>query len=154
MANSFSTGIGRNVYDSSAWGPDKYTSSTGLGETAVRSSRPNLLVPTAPNTYVGEVFSGTPQFSEEFQKKLDAWNSKIGAKSSEEEATLVGPSRGVSNALTLGSLGLGALSFLDNKKTAGLQRQALRADITAAADQNQRRKDVRASWNSGWVGKG
>ena len=61
-----------------------------------------------------------------------------------------GPSEKVANYTALGGLGLGALSYLENRKTAKLQRESMRQDLATAREHNQRRRDNLASFNSGW----
>lgn len=61
-----------------------------------------------------------------------------------------GPSQKVANITALGGLGLGALSYLENRKTAKLQRESMRQDLATAREHNQRRRDNLASFNSGW----
>lgn len=61
-----------------------------------------------------------------------------------------GPSRTVANVAAVGGLGLGIAGYFDTKKTAKLQREALRQDITAARDHNARRAQLGASWDKAW----
>lgn len=61
-----------------------------------------------------------------------------------------GPSEKVANITALGGIGLGALSYLENRKTAKLQRESMRQDLATAREHNQRRRDNLASFNSGW----
>lgn len=62
--------------------------------------------------------------------------------------TTQGPSETMANLQVAGNIGLGLLSYLDNKKTSKLQRQGMRQDIAAAAEHNQMKRDNRAAWNS------
>lgn len=61
-----------------------------------------------------------------------------------------GPSRTMANITAGGTLGLGLLSFLDNRKTAQLQREALRNDISTAKEHRANRQALGASWSKGW----
>ena len=54
------------------------------------------------------------------------------------------------SALGLGTLGLGLASFLDQRKTAGLQRDALRQNLQVSREHQAARKALGASWNQGW----
>lgn len=58
-----------------------------------------------------------------------------------------GPSQRVANAQAIGTLGLGAASFLDNRVTARLQRKGLRQDIKYAKQHNDQRIKDRAAWD-------
>jgi hypothetical protein len=49
-----------------------------------------------------------------------------------------------------GTLGLGLASFLDQRKTAGLQRDALRQNLQVAREHQASRKAVGDSWNKAW----
>lgn len=49
-----------------------------------------------------------------------------------------------------GTLGLGLASFLDQRKTAGLQRDALRQNLQVAREHQASRKAVGESWNKAW----
>ena len=50
----------------------------------------------------------------------------------------------------VGGLGLGIASFLEQRKTAGLQRDALRHDIATAKEQRANRQAMADSWNRAW----
>lgn len=46
-------------------------------------------------------------------------------------------------------IGLGLAGFLENRRTASLQRQALRHDIQSVQEHRERLQDLRKSWASG-----
>lgn len=50
----------------------------------------------------------------------------------------------------VGGLGLGVASFLEQRKTAGLQRDALRHDIATAKEQRANRQAMADSWSRAW----
>lgn len=50
----------------------------------------------------------------------------------------------------VGTLGLGLASFLDQRKTAGLQRDALRQNLQVAREHQASRKAVGDSWDKAW----
>lgn len=50
----------------------------------------------------------------------------------------------------VGGLGLGVASFLEQRKTAGLQREALRHDIATAKEHRANRQALGDSWNRAW----
>jgi hypothetical protein len=56
----------------------------------------------------------------------------------------------MANAQALGTLGLGLASFLDQRKTADLQRQAMRQNLDVAREHQASRKALGASWNKAW----
>jgi hypothetical protein len=56
----------------------------------------------------------------------------------------------LTNAQAFGTLGLGLASFLDNKKTASLQRDALRQNLQLSRENQANLKALGASWNKGW----
>ena len=56
----------------------------------------------------------------------------------------------VTGMLGAGQLGLGLASFLENKKTAELQRSALKQDISDAQTRAANRKSQRDSWDKAW----
>lgn len=66
-----------------------------------------------------------------------------------ETAYRSGPSEKVANITAIGGLGLGALSFLENRKTADLQRKALRQDIATTKEHRANRKALGASFSAG-----
>ena len=50
----------------------------------------------------------------------------------------------------VGGFGLGVASFLEQRKTAGLQREALRHDIATAKEHRANRQALGDSWNRAW----
>lgn len=64
--------------------------------------------------------------------------------------TLAGGNNWVRDTSSLGRLGLGLAGFLENRKTANLQRQALRDDIATAREHRANRQALGASWNNAW----
>lgn len=60
------------------------------------------------------------------------------------------PDKWVRNTSVLGTLGLGLASFLESRKTANLQRQALRDDISTAREHRANRQALGESWNKAW----
>jgi hypothetical protein len=56
----------------------------------------------------------------------------------------------MANAQAFSSLGLGLASFLDQRKTAGLQRDALRQNLSVAREHQANRKALGDSWNKAW----
>ena len=56
----------------------------------------------------------------------------------------------LANTQALGTLGLGLASFLDQRKTAGLQRDALRQNLSVAREHQANRKALGNSWNQAW----
>lgn len=50
----------------------------------------------------------------------------------------------------VGTLGLGLASFLDQRKTAGLQRDALRQNLQLSREHQASQKALGASWNKAW----
>ena len=61
------------------------------------------------------------------------------------------PGRGwMANAQALGTLGLGLASFLDQRKTADLQRKAMRQNLDVAREHQASRKVLGESWNKAW----
>lgn len=56
----------------------------------------------------------------------------------------------VRDATALGGLGLGIASFFEQRKTAKLQRDALRHDIATAKEQRVNRQAMADSWNRAW----
>lgn len=56
----------------------------------------------------------------------------------------------VRDLTAVGGLGLGIASFLEQRKTAGLQRDALRHDIATAKEHRANRQALGDSWNRAW----
>lgn len=54
------------------------------------------------------------------------------------------------DAVAAGELGLGVASFLEQRKTARLQRDALRHDIETAKEHRANRQALGDSWNRAW----
>ena len=77
----------------------------------------------------------------EMQKKIDAGQENV-----------TGPSRTMSNVLAGGTLGLGIASFLDNRKTAKLQRSAMKENLQMARDDQAARKARTAGWANAFGG--
>lgn len=50
----------------------------------------------------------------------------------------------------VGTLGLGLASFLDQRKTAGLQRDTLRQNLQLSREHQASQKALGASWNKAW----
>lgn len=71
---------------------------------------------------------------------------------SASNTTPTGLSRDMANAQAGVGLGLGLLGFLENRKTAKLQREALRNDISTAKEHRANRAALGASWNRGLQG--
>lgn len=67
-------------------------------------------------------------------------------KSLKEET---GMSRGMANFQAGAGIGLGLLSFLENRKTSKLQREALRHDIDTAKEHRANRQALGASFSAG-----
>lgn len=113
---------------------DLYNFDTGLAATAAPSTAP--LSTTSAEDYI---------------RGYGATENKL-KTNPEPPATEYrsGPSEKVANYTALGGLGLGALSYLENRKTAKLQRESMRQDLATAREHNQRRRDSLASFNSGW----
>ncbi len=53
-------------------------------------------------------------------------------------------------AEVVGTLGLGLASFLDQRKTADLQRQALRQNLNMSREHQANRRALGDSWNKAW----
>lgn len=68
-----------------------------------------------------------------------------GSKPLKEE----GMSRGMANFQAGAGIGLGLLSFLENRKTSKLQREALRHDIDTAKEHRANRQALGASFSAG-----
>lgn len=68
-----------------------------------------------------------------------------GGKTLKEE----GMSRGMANFQAGAGIGLGLLSFLENRKTSKLQREALRHDIDTAKEHRANRQALGASFSAG-----
>lgn len=113
---------------------DLYNFDTGLAATAAPS--PSPLSTTSAEDYI-RGYGGA-------EEKI------IDPPKQTETAYRSGPSEKVANYTALGGLGLGALSYLENRKTAKLQRESMRQDLATAREHNQRRRDNLASFNSGW----
>lgn len=79
--------------------------------------------------------------NKELQKKIDAGQENV-----------TGPSRTMSNVLAGGTLGLGVASFLDNRKTAKLQRSAMQENLQMARDAQAARKARTAGWANAFGG--
>lgn len=60
-----------------------------------------------------------------------------------------GMSRGMANFQAGAGIGLGLLSFLENRKTSKLQREALRHDIDTAKEHRANRQALGASFSAG-----
>lgn len=58
--------------------------------------------------------------------------------------------RNLATAQIVGSLGLGLASFLDQRKTAGLQRASMRENLNMAREHQANRRALSDSWNKGW----
>lgn len=54
------------------------------------------------------------------------------------------------NVQAWGQLGLGLASYLDQRKTAGLQRDALRQNLSVSREHQANRKALGESWNKAW----
>lgn len=78
-------------------------------------------------------------------------NTGLGINSSVNPTTGAGSAPSwLTNAQAFGTLGLGLASFLDNKKTASLQRDALRQNLQLSRENQANLKALGASWNKGW----
>ena len=80
--------------------------------------------------------------------RLRSWSSSYGRNEDGEVNAEGSPL--VRDATALGGIGLGVASFLEQRKTAGLQRQALRHDIATAKEHRANRQALGDSWNSAW----
>lgn len=78
--------------------------------------------------------------------------SGVGSGTGGSNNTPVGLSRNMANAQAGAGIGLGLLGFLENRKTAKLQREALRNDISTAKEHRANRAALGASWNRGLQG--
>lgn len=58
--------------------------------------------------------------------------------------------RNLATAQIVGSLGLGLASYLDQRKTAGLQRASMRENLNMAREHQANRRALSDSWNKGW----
>lgn len=107
-----------------------------------------LLEPSAQadplNTQVAET---RPDWRTLYESKNKEYEDLF--ETSQREQTK-GPSAWAANTAAIGGLGLGIASYFDTKKTAKLQRQALSQDISAARENNERRKALGDSWNKAW----
>ena len=81
------------------------------------------------------------------------WESKYKAlldKSGQQRENTTGMNPTVAGALGFGQLGLGLAGFLDNRKTAKLQREALRDNIASTREYNANRRADRQAWTDYW----
>lgn len=102
-----------------------------------------LTAPTAPAVSAPPVQSGA------FDRIRSWWGGQnSGSGTTDPNAPMM--SRGVANTLGLGNLGLGLAGYLQNKKTANLQREALRNDIATAKEHRANRQALGNSWNNAW----
>ena len=104
------------------------------------------LAETAANT------SGQPGLS--WEDRFKALQTQVDQLSLKDSPVQAGPSQSIANATALGGLGLGLASFLDNRKTARLQRSALRQDIAASKAHNEMKQANRAAWNNAFANTG
>lgn len=61
-----------------------------------------------------------------------------------------GPSRPIANVTALGNLALGLAGYFENRKTANLQRDALKHNIATAKEHSANRRALGASWANAW----
>lgn len=61
-----------------------------------------------------------------------------------------GPSRPIANISAIGNLALGLAGYFENRKTAGLQRDALKHNIATAKEHSANRRALGASWANAW----
>lgn len=92
-------------------------------------------------TGMGQQLADTQTANAELQKQLDATQENV-----------TGPGRTMSNVLAGGTLGLGIASFLDNRKTAKLQRSAMKENLQMARDDQAARKRRTAGWANAFGG--
>ena len=81
------------------------------------------------------------------------WKSKYDEllnKSGQQRENTTGMNPTVAGALGFGQLGLGLAGFLDNRKTAKLQREALRDNIASTREYNANRRADRQAWTDYW----
>lgn len=81
------------------------------------------------------------------------WESKYNKlldESRQQRENTTGMNPTVAGALGFGQLGLGVAGFLDNRKTAKLQREALRENIASTREYNANRRADRQAWTDYW----
>lgn len=114
--------------------------------------RPNVQTSTSNTQAVTPVIPavGAPSIQTGVMDKIKSWwgGQNSGSGTADPNAPLM--SRGIANTLGLGNLGLGLAGYLENRKTAGLQREALRNDIATAKEHRANRQALGNSWNNAW----
>lgn len=90
-------------------------------------------------------FTGTdPTMWQKFKTGVSNYGKDADGKYSAQGSPLI------RDLTAVGGLGLGVASFLEQRKTAGLQRDALRHDIATAKEHRANRQALGDSWNRAW----
>ena len=99
---------------------------------------------TLPHSPVNTPSPVDPTMWEKFKSGVSNYGKDADGKYSAQGTPLA------RDLTAVGGLGLGVASFLEQRKTAGLQREALRHDIATAKEHRANRQALGDSWNRAW----
>ena len=97
-----------------------------------------------PHSPIGDPPPTNPTMWEKFKERISNYGKDADGKYNAQESPLM------RDLTAVGGLGLGVASFLEQRKTAGLQRDALRHDIATAKEQRANRQAMADSWSRAW----
>lgn len=119
-----------------------------LQSTAVENSEAAPVYDDAFFDNAGQQPSYRTNTGSSLAERLKSWAGNYGrdkdSKISAEGSPLL------RDATAIGGLGLGVASFLEQRKTSRLQRDALRHDIDTAKEHRANRQALGDSWNRAW----
>lgn len=99
---------------------------------------------TLPHSPAGNPPPADPTMWQKFKTGVSNYGKDADGKYSAQGTPLI------RDLTAVGGLGLGVASFLEQRKTAGLQREALRHDIATAKEQRANRQAMADSWSRAW----
>ena len=97
-----------------------------------------------PHSPIGDPPSANPTMWEKFKERISNYGKDADGKYNVQASPLM------RDLTAFGGLGLGVVSFLEDRKTTKLQREALRHDIDTAKEQRAKRQAMADSWSSAW----
>lgn len=97
-----------------------------------------------PHSPIGSAPPANPTMWEKFKERISNYGKDTDDKYNAQGSPLM------RDLTAFGGLGLGLASFLEDRKTTKLQRDALRHDIDTAKEQRAKRQAMAASWSSAW----
>ena len=138
---------GRSAYKPYYPSGANYNAQGGLAATATRSGTTDSGFRFYEHTPAGSPVDPPPvdpTMWQKFKTGVSNYGKDSDGKYSAQGTPLI------RDLTAVGGLGLGVASFLEQRKTAGLQREALRHDIATAKEHRANRQALGDSWNRAW----